>query len=94
MSRRGAVVDVVRGHWYDADSHTGAVRGQLCSDEDNESPQALVVFVAWRGVLVSWWMRLERRGSGTPISRTVIGRYSAAFEHVQHNEGPEGPGRD
>jgi hypothetical protein len=65
------------------DSHTSAVRRQLYFDEDNESPEAPVVFVAWCGLLVSWWMRLERRGSGISICRIVIGRYSAAFEHVQ-----------
>jgi hypothetical protein len=44
--RRGAAVQVVRGHWYKADSHMSAVRRQLCFGEDNESPQALLVFVA------------------------------------------------
>jgi hypothetical protein len=52
VSRRGAVVHVVRGHWYNVDSHMSAVRRQLCSGEDNESPQALLVCCVMR----AWWM--------------------------------------
>jgi hypothetical protein len=44
------------------------------------------------GLVDGWWMRLERRESGTFVCRIVIGAYSAAFEHVQRRGSRAGLG--